>query len=95
MVLGKPIVQVDLLEGKCSAGTASIYARPGDAVDFAEKIMELIEQPEHRRQMEIEEQLRIRELLVEWRQQTPRLLDAYPRALQDQKTPVPNKVESG
>jgi len=92
MALGKPVVQVDLLEGKRSAAGASIYARSGDEVDFAEKILELLEQPERRRQMGIEGQLRMREML-EWRHQTPRLLDAYAKVLQDKEALLTARVQ--
>ena len=45
MALGKPIVQFDLTEGRFSARDASLYARRNDAVDFAEKIVELLDDP--------------------------------------------------
>lgn len=84
MALGKPIVQVDLLEGRRSAEGASIYAKPNDEMDFAKKIIELLDNPERRKQMGIEGLRRMKEML-EWRYQTPRLLEAYARALQDQE----------
>lgn len=51
MALGKPIVQFDLTEGRYSAQEASLYARNNDAVDMAEKIMELLKNPEKRKKM--------------------------------------------
>ncbi len=51
MALGKPIVQFDLTEGRYSAQDASLYAKRNDAVDMANKIIELIENPEKRKQM--------------------------------------------
>jgi glycosyltransferase involved in cell wall biosynthesis len=51
MALGKPIVQFDLTEGRFSAGEASLYARPNDAVDFALKIRYLLENPALRKSM--------------------------------------------
>lgn len=87
MALGKPIVQVDLLEGKRSAQRASLYAKPNDEVDFAKKILDLLDNPERRRQMGVEGQRRMKEML-EWRHQIPRLLEAYARALQDQDAPL-------
>lgn len=87
MALGKPIVQIDLLEGKRSAAGASVYAKPHDQVDFAEKILELLANPEQRRQMGIEGQRRMQEML-EWRHQIPRLLEAYALALQDRDAPI-------
>lgn len=50
MALGKPIVLFDLKEGRYSAQEAALYARPNDEIDFAEKILELINN-EGKRQM--------------------------------------------
>lgn len=81
MALGKPVVQFDLLEGRRSAAGASVYANPNDPVDFAEKISELLNNPEKRKVMGDEGQQRMREKL-EWRYQAPILLEAYRLALQ-------------
>ena len=43
MALKKPIVQYDLKEGRFSAQKASLYAKCGDTIDFAEKIVQLID----------------------------------------------------
>ena len=51
MVLGKPIVQFDLTEGRYSAQEASLYAKRNDSVDMAEKIISLLNDPEKRKQM--------------------------------------------
>ena len=51
MALGKPIVQFDLTEGRYSAQEASVYAKRNDAIDMAQKIQELLRDPEKRRQM--------------------------------------------
>lgn len=51
MALGKPIVQYDLKEGRFSAGEASLYAKPNDIEDFANKIHELIKDPDKRKKM--------------------------------------------
>lgn len=80
MAMGKPIVQFDLLEGRRSAEGASVYAKGNDEVDFAEKILELLENPERRQQMGTEGQRRMAESL-EWRYQAPKLLAAYEKVL--------------
>lgn len=51
MALGKPIVQFDLVEGRYSAQAASLYAKPNDAIDMADKIIKLLEHPEEREAM--------------------------------------------
>ncbi len=51
MALGKPIVQYDLTEGKFSARGASLYAKPNDTQDFADKILYLLDHPDERREM--------------------------------------------
>jgi len=51
MALGKPIVQFDMTEGRFSAQEASLYAKPNDAVDFAGKILYLLDNEELRKEM--------------------------------------------
>ncbi|MEQ8970043.1 MAG: glycosyltransferase family 4 protein [Coleofasciculus sp. C1-SOL-03] len=84
MAMGKPIVQFDLLEGRRSAEGASVYAKGNDQVDFAEKILELLENPERRQQMGAEGQRRMEESL-EWRYQAPKLLAAYDKVLSNRQ----------
>jgi len=76
MALGKPIVQFDLTEGRFSAQQASLYARKNDAVDFATKIVELLDDPARRAAMGAFGRRRVAEHL-EWRHEAPRLLAAY------------------
>jgi glycosyltransferase involved in cell wall biosynthesis len=76
MALGKPIVQFDLTEGRWAAQDASLYARRHDTVDFAAKIVELIDDPERRAAMGAAGRRRV-ETQLEWSHQAPRLLAAY------------------
>jgi glycosyltransferase involved in cell wall biosynthesis len=76
MALGKPVVQFDLTEGRRSAGDASLYAKPDDAVDLAAKLVELLDDPQRREYMGRVGRARI-ERSLEWRHQAPRLLAAY------------------
>ncbi len=76
MAMGKPIVQFDLMEGRNSAGEASVYAEGNNAIDFADKILELLADPEQRKQMGEIGMRRMTEKL-EWRYQIPTLLKAY------------------
>lgn len=76
MALAKPIVQFDLTEGRFSAGGASLYARKNDEIDLAEKIVELMDNPNRRKIMgELGRDRVINEL--EWSHEAPKLLSAY------------------
>jgi glycosyltransferase involved in cell wall biosynthesis len=76
MALGKPIVQFDLSEGRFSAREASLYAARNDPVDMAERIVELLDDPDRRRAMGEYGRRRI-ENELEWRYEAPKLLAAY------------------
>lgn len=76
MALGKPIVQFDLTEGRFSAQKASIYAKKNDEQDFAEKIIELIDNPELRERMGRIGRQRV-ETELAWQYEVPKLLQAY------------------
>lgn len=51
MALKKPQVQFDLTEGRYSAQEASLYAERNNAIDMADKIVSLLDDPEKRAQM--------------------------------------------
>jgi glycosyltransferase involved in cell wall biosynthesis len=76
MCLGKPIVQFDLSEGRFSAGDASLYARHDDPADLADKILELIDDPERRAEMGFRGRERVERELA-WSHEAPKLLAAY------------------
>ena len=76
MALAKPIVQFDLTEGRFSAGEASLYAKKNDEIDLADKIVELLDDPDKRNQMgEFGRNRVVNEL--EWDYEVPKLLAAY------------------
>jgi glycosyltransferase involved in cell wall biosynthesis len=76
MALGKPIVQFDLTEGRYSAKEASLYAKNNDSVDMAEKIIELLDDPDRRRYMgEFGRNRVINEL--SWEHTSKALLEGY------------------
>jgi glycosyltransferase involved in cell wall biosynthesis len=81
MALGKPIVQFDVIEGRLSAEDASLYAKADDEIDFAHKILELLEDPQQRQRMGERGRARMEEIL-EWRHQKSKLLQAYSRVIQ-------------
>jgi len=76
MALGKPIVQFDLLEGRRSAGEASLYATPNSPSDLARLILELLDDEPRRHSLGREGRRRIEEELA-WEHQAPKLLAAY------------------
>ena len=76
MALAKPIVQFDMTEGKFSAQEASLYARPNDSADMAEKILEILEDPQLRKQMGEFGYNRVRNEL-EWKYEKENLYNAY------------------
>jgi glycosyltransferase involved in cell wall biosynthesis len=78
MTLKKPVVQFDLKEGRASSEGASLYARKNDPVDFAEKIAELLDDPERRERMGRIGRERI-EGGLSWAHSVPNLLAAYDR----------------
>jgi glycosyltransferase involved in cell wall biosynthesis len=76
MALGKPIVQFDLVEGRYSAGEASVYVRKTDTVEFGDRILELLDDPVRRRAMGEAGKARVRKELA-WEHEAPNLLAAY------------------
>lgn len=80
MSLAKPMVQFDVTEGRFSAQEASLYAKPNDYIDLAEKIVELVDDPERRAAMGEYGRARVVEKL-NWQHQIDPLLAAYTQAL--------------
>ena len=79
MTLEKPLVQFDLTEGRASAGDAALYARANDALDFADQIALLIEDPALAVRMGQMGRRRVLDRLS-WGHSVPELLAAYDRA---------------
>ena len=80
MALSKPIVQIDLKEGRRSAQDSSLYSDNHDLVpDFAAKILWLLEHPEERRKMGEFGRRRVENELA-WEYSVANLLAAYQRA---------------
>jgi glycosyltransferase involved in cell wall biosynthesis len=80
MAFGKAQVQFEVKEGRISAGDTSLYAAANDSVDFAEKILELIDDPARREAMGRAGRARF-ETGLSWNQQKPALVAAYHRAM--------------
>lgn len=76
MALGLPQVQFDSTEGRYSAREASLYAERNDYADFGDKILDLLSDPERRREMGDYARARI-ESELSWDHEEPKLLAAY------------------
>jgi glycosyltransferase involved in cell wall biosynthesis len=76
MALERAIVQYDLVEGRRSAGDASLYAEPNNIEDFANKIEFLLSNPDARSRMG---RIGLERMVasLEWKHQRVRLLKAY------------------
>jgi glycosyltransferase involved in cell wall biosynthesis len=80
MALGKPIVQFESKEGRFSAMEASLYASKQVPVPaFANKIIQLLENPDQRKKMGDFGRMRIEKELA-WEHSVGNLLAAYDRA---------------
>lgn len=76
MVFGKPIVQFETREGKVTAGDAAVYVKKNDELDFAEAIIELLNDSGKRKNMGEIGRKRIYEKLS-WDKQKGNLQKAY------------------
>lgn len=83
MALKKPVVQYDLKEGRFSAQEAALYARCGDANDFADKIVKLIDDSALRTKMGAFGYDRVLNELS-WDFEKEKLLKFYDRILNNQ-----------
>jgi glycosyltransferase involved in cell wall biosynthesis len=78
MAFSRPIVQFDVVEGRYSAAEASLYARPNDTVDLADRILEVLADPERAAEMGKTGRSRI-ETSLSWNHQIDALIAAYQR----------------
>lgn len=80
MAYARPVVLFDLAEGRRSASDAALYARPNDPVDFAEKILTLLDSDSLRQELGARGRRRVEESL-NWEIEKQSLLAAYQAAL--------------
>ena len=76
MACGRPIVAYDLREHRFSAGEGALYATPNREEDLAEKIQELLEDPERRRRMGAYNRQRFLDVMA-WEYAAGELLRGY------------------
>jgi glycosyltransferase involved in cell wall biosynthesis len=84
MAFGMPVVLFELTEGRRSAADAALYARPNDPVDFAEKVLALLDSESLRRELGERGRRRIVEQF-NWEIDRHALLQAYEVALRSSK----------
>jgi glycosyltransferase involved in cell wall biosynthesis len=80
MGYGLPVVLYDLTEGRRSAEDAALYAHPNDPIDFAEKVLTLLDSESLRRELGQRARGRI-EKCFNWDTDKQVLLQAYETAL--------------
>jgi glycosyltransferase involved in cell wall biosynthesis len=76
MTFAKPIVQHFTTEGEVTAGGAAIYINKNSEIEFAEALLQLLEDPSQRERMGREGRRRIEDFL-NWDRQKIRLREAY------------------
>ena len=76
MAFGLPVVTFDLRETRVSAGEAASYATPNEVPAFGRAVVELIDDPDRRRQMGRAGRDRV-ERQLEWSHQRPSYLRVY------------------
>ena len=82
MALSKPIVQFDMKEGRYSALESSLYAKSNDYKDFADKILQLLDDSSMRKTMGEFGRSRVFQKLS-WEHEAPNLIDAYKHVLRN------------
>jgi glycosyltransferase involved in cell wall biosynthesis len=80
MAVGKPIVQFEMKEGRYSAQDASLYAKANDPIDFADKMLQLLDDPAARERMGAFGRERM-ETALDWRFSKIALVKAYRQLL--------------
>jgi glycosyltransferase involved in cell wall biosynthesis len=94
MALKKPVVQYDLKEGRFSAQEASLYAICGDTIDFAKKIIQLVDDPELRTKMGNYAYNRVLKELS-WDYEKEKLIRFYTRILFKKSRNYDNQLHNG
>lgn len=74
MAMGRPVVQFPLDQMTDLCGDACVYARNADAADLADRVDELLEDPDRRARLGAAARIRVEGLL--WPQQVPAFLSA-------------------
>ena len=82
MAFALPVVAFDLRETRISACDAAVYATPNDVAEFAQLLVELIDDEPRRFTMGLAGRARIEHALA-WKHQAPRYVEVYEKLMQD------------
>lgn len=80
MALGKPTVAFDLTETRFTAQDAATYVRPNDELEFAKRVVWLLDNPDERHRLGTAGRQRIASALA-WEYSVPELVRAYAEGL--------------
>ncbi len=76
MTFAKPMVSFDLKESRFSAGDGALYAAPNDEIEFGERIIQLLDDPELRDRLGKQNRKRIEDVLC-WEHTGEEIVKAY------------------
>ena len=82
MAFALPVVAFDLHETRISAGDAAVYATPNDVGEFAQLLVDLIDDEPRRFTMGLAGRARIEHALA-WKHQAPRYVEVYEKLIGD------------
>jgi glycosyltransferase involved in cell wall biosynthesis len=81
MAFALPVVAFDLRETRISAGDAGVYATPNDVGEFAQLLVDLIDDEPRRFSMGLAGRARI-EYALAWKHQAPRYVEVYEKLIE-------------
>jgi glycosyltransferase involved in cell wall biosynthesis len=87
MAFALPVVAFDLRETRVSAGDASVYATPNDVNEFAELLVDLVDDEPRRFTMGLAGRARIEHALA-WEHQAPRYVEVYEKLIRGSRRRV-------
>ena len=82
MAFALPVVAFDFRETRISAGDAAVYATPNDVGDFAQLLVDLVDDEPRRFTMGLAGRARIEHALA-WKHQAPRYVEVYEKLMRD------------
>ena len=82
MAFALPVVAFDLRETRISAGDAAVYATPNDVGEFAQLLVDLVDDAPRRFTMGLAGRARIEHALA-WKHQAPRYVEVYEKIMRD------------